>query len=71
VKDNVNQMEKEEISVLSNIVMAFSGWVGVGSALAVYLNQLQSASTTTIILVEIIYILTTLLVINWIKGKLE
>ena len=64
-------MEKEEINTLSNIVIAFSTWVGVGSALAVYLAQFQDTSITTIILAEIIYILATLLILNWVKGGIK
>ena len=64
-------MKKEDISVLSNVLIAISTFIGVGGTTAVYLNQFQNTSTIIIILVEIIYVILTLLILSWIKGGME
>ena len=64
-------MKKEDISVLSNVLIAISTFIGVCGTTAVYLNQFQNTSTIIIILVEIIYVILTLLILSWIKGGME
>jgi amino acid transporter len=63
-------MKKEDISVVSNAVMAFCTFIGVGGAIAYYLKEMRDLSIGYIILVVIIYILMTVILIYAIKGKM-
>lgn len=64
-------MEKEEINILANVLIAISTFIGVGGATAVYLNQYQNTSGLVIILVEIIYVILTILILSWVKGGMK
>lgn len=64
-------MEKEEINTLANVLIAISTFIGVGGATAVYLTQFQNTSALTIILVEIIYVILTMLILSWVRGGMK
>jgi len=50
-------MNNEEISTLSNVVIAFSTLIGVGAAIAYYLKEVIKENPPFIILIEIEYFL--------------
>ena len=64
-------MEKEDISIICNVVIAFSTFVGVGGALAYYMKEIRNLSVGYIILTEIIYLLAMVVLIQLIRGKLK
>ena len=64
-------MEKEKVSVLANVVIAFSTFIGVGGAIAYYMKDIRGISIGYIILTEIIYILVTIIALMGVKSKLE
>ena len=64
-------MKNQEISVLANVLIAFSTFIGVGGAIAYYVKEIQNSSIDYIILIEITYILTTAILLLGIKSKLE
>jgi len=61
-------MEREEVNMLSQAMIAISTFIGIGGATAYYLRQIQEVSTSNIILVEVIYILITIFLLYWIKN---
>lgn len=71
-KENAKRNEiKEEISLLSNVTMAFSTFVGVGGAIAYYMKEIRDSSIGYIILTEIIYLLAMIILLMSIKNKLK
>lgn len=64
-------MEREEILVLSNVVIAFATFVGIGGAFFYYMRSLDYFSTADIFLVEIVYVLIGLIVISIAKDKMK
>ncbi len=64
-------MKKEELSVLSNVIIALSTFIGVGGATAYYMKEIQGSSLINIVLTEIIYVTLALVLIIWIMERLE
>ncbi len=64
-------MEKEEVNVLTNVIIAFSTFVGVGGAVAYYMKEILSKEIDFIILALMVYILTGALTLLIIKGRLK
>lgn len=64
-------MKKEEISVLANITVAYSTFVGVAAATAYYLKQIRDFSVNGIIRVLVIYMLAGIFVLQWAKEKMR
>jgi hypothetical protein len=64
-------MEKENINILCQVVIAFSTWVGIGAAIAFYLTQFQHSEPTTIVLIELLYIAATIITLLLIKGGIK
>lgn len=68
---NQVQIENEKISILSNVVIAFSTFIGVGAAIAYYLKDIKNSAGLFILLSEIIYILAVIFTIRLIKKRMQ
>lgn len=64
-------MDKETISILSNIVIAISTFIGVGAALVYYLTEILGSNTLQVILVEAEYFLVVLIFLIIIKRNIN
>lgn len=64
-------MSRDEINIVSNALIAFSTIVGVAGALGYYSSQIQNFGMAGIISLEIAYFLSVMLVILWLRRKLQ
>jgi len=64
-------MDKEIISILSNIVIAISTFIGVGAALVYYLTEVTESNTLQVVLVEIEYTLVVIIILIIIKRNIN
>ena len=64
-------MNKQDISIISNAVIAFSTVIGVGGATYYYMAQIRGITTGSIILAEIIYLMSIVLFIYIIRDKIN
>lgn len=64
-------MKSQEVSTLASVVIAIPTFIGVGAAIAYYLKEIIKESGFFIVLVEIIYLLFTVIILLLIKRNLN
>lgn len=64
-------MSHNKIIAISSAFIAFSTFLGVGGALVYYFDQILNLSSEKLLTVALLYILSCLVFIKWLRGKLN
>ena len=64
-------MEKEVVYALAEVIIAFSTFYGVAVASVYYMAEIKILSSEQIILAEVIYILSSIILLLGIKSRLK
>lgn len=64
-------MDKDSVSILANVVIAFSSFIGVAGALAYYMVEVRIFSFIHIIFSEVIYMLFMLIILIGVRFRLR